>query len=517
MVLGSILARNAALRGRETAIFFEGRDITHGQLRERVCRLANALLGLGVRRQERISFLGQNCPEILEMYWAVSECGFIGHGLNYRLSAAEQIQILRDCRPTVLIFEPQYARRVAEICAGLEQAPILIVTGNGEGPGAGLESLGYETLLAAAAPQQPTLQARPDDTVYLIYTSGTTGKPKGVMHGHAGQYAQAQICSATFRAREEDRFLLVMPLYHIGGLNCYMAYAWCGGAVVLHRGFEPVEVYQSLNRHRISAALLAPIMIQALLETPEPVRSTPHFLQNVVYSSAPMPVPLLRRAIAHFGPVFTQVYGATENATATVLHQHLHRPEGTPEEARRLASAGQPYFRCEVQPRHPDGRACVAGEVGEVTVASPSMMQGYWNNSVATHEALRDGWYYSGDMGYLDEDGFLYLVDRKKDMIISGGENIYSREVEEALLSHPAVYEVAVIGVPDAKWGEAVMAVVVCRGMAPTGDELILHCREQIASYKKPRAIEFIEALPRVASTNKVDKKRLREMYAGSV
>jgi len=512
MILGSILARNAALYAHETAIFFENREITHGQLRERVYRLANALSGLGLRRQDRVTFLGQNCPEILEMYWAVSQCGFIGHGLNYRLSAPEQAQILADCLPSVWIFEAQYSERVAEVCANLAHTPVLVCIGATDMPGC----LDYETLLAAAGADEPALKAQPGDTVYLIYTSGTTGKPKGVMHGQAGQYAQAQICNATFSARQEDRFLLVMPLYHIGGLNLYMAYAWCGGSIVLHRGFEPNNVYADLNRYRVSATLLAPIMIQTLLETPEPIRSTPHFLQNVVYSSAPMPVPLLRRAISHFGPVFTQVYGATENATATVLHRGQHRPEGAPEEARRLASAGQPYFRCEIQPRHPDGRPCMAGEVGEVTVSSPSMMQGYWNNSVATHESLRDGWYYSGDMGYLDENGFLYLVDRKKDMIISGGENIYSREVEEALLSHPAVYEAAVIGVPDPKWGEKVMAFVVCHGDMPSADELIAHCRTQIASYKKPSTIAFIDALPRVASTNKVDKKALRAPYCAS-
>jgi acyl-CoA synthetase (AMP-forming)/AMP-acid ligase II len=516
MILGSILARNAALYAHEPAIIYRDREITHGQLRDRVYRLANALCGLGLRRQERVTFLGQNCPEIIEMYWAVSQCGFIGNGLNYRLSAPEQAQVLNDCRPSVWIFEAQYAERVAEICASLAQVPVLICIGASQAPDTPdtLECLDYETLLAAAGADEPAMHAQQDDTVYLIYTSGTTGKPKGVMHGQAGQYAQAQICNATFSARQEDRFLLVMPLYHIGGLNVYMAYAWCGGSIVLHRGFDASDVYRDLNRYRISAALLAPIMIQTLLEAPEPVRGTPHFLQNIVYSSAPMPVPLLRRAIAHFGPVFTQVYGATENATATVLHRGQHRPEGTPDEARRLASAGQPYFRCEVQPRHADGRACAIGEVGEVTVASPSMMQGYWNNSVATHEALRDGWYYSGDMGYLDADGFLYLVDRKKDMIISGGENIYSREVEEALLSHPAVYEAAVIGVPDPKWGEKVMAFVVCRNGSPSADELIAHCRTQIASYKKPSAVAFIDALPRVASTNKIDKKALRKPYA---
>jgi acyl-CoA synthetase (AMP-forming)/AMP-acid ligase II len=226
-----------------------------------------------------------------------------------------------------------------------------------------------------------------------------------------------------------------------------------------------------------------------------------------------MPVPLLRRALERFGPIFTQVYGMTECLPGSILKAHDHRPDGTATEIRRLSSAGQPFWGCDIRIVRPDGTECAAGETGEILIRTKAVMRGYWSNTAATLTALRDGWMHTQDLGFLDEDGFLYVRDRKKDMIISGGENIYSWEVEEALRTHPAVAEAAVIAVPDPEWGESVKACVVLRaGVPASADDLIQHCRSRIAGYKKPRTVDFLDELPRLFN-GKIDKKALRAPY----
>ena len=509
MILGEIFERNAALFSDQTAIYFKDNTVTHSELLTRAYRLGNALLSFGLRRQDRVAILAQNCVETLELIVAAGLSGITCVGLNYRLSAREQVHILQDSLPSVWIFEAQYAERVQEICASLTTLPVLICIGAPSGA-LSHDHKNYELLLDQAQATRPALIAREQDTIFLVYTSGTTGQPKGVMHSHRTQLEQTKSCSNIFAANPQDCALLVMPFYHLGAISIYLSYAWAGAAVAVHRAFDASNVLTALTQHPITAAHLAPIMIQTLLDAPKEQLNQPNSLHTVIYSSAPMPVPLLKRAIQQFGQIFMQVYGMTESMLGTCLYKHQHTLEGTPRAIKRLASAGQPYFGCQIVLRKEDGSPCSTNEVGEITILSDATMQGYWNNSIATHQTLRDGWCYTGDMGYFDENNFLFLVDRKKDMIISGGENIYSREVEEALLTHTAVFETAVVGVPDEKWGESVMAFVVCRGARPTPLELVEHCRSQIASYKKPKYLAFIDALPRVASTNKVDKKTLR-------
>lgn len=509
MIIGEIFERNASLYPNEPAIFFEGRVCSHSQLLDRAYRLANSLIHVGLEKQSRVMILAQNCPEIIELNAASSLAGFIALTLGFRLTLPEQLYIVKDSLPRVLIYQQQFEERVFEICNALDDPPQLICIGDSSKQ----EVDSYEKVLAQGDCSRPTLRATENDVLFLVYTSGTTGNPKGVMQSHLAQIEQARIASAACGAKPSDCFLAVMPFSHAGVNNIYMAYAWAGGAVDLHSRFDVDAVYASFARGVVTAALLAPVMIQMLLEAPDELKAKPHRLNTIVYSSAPMPVPLLKRAIAQFGPIFNQAYGMTECMVGTFMHAYQHKPTGTPQDLKRLASAGQPYYNCELVIRRPDGSRCNTGEVGEITLKSPAAMHGYWNNTRATLEVLKEGWYYTGDMGYVDEENYLFVVDRKKDMIISGGENIYSREVEEALLSHEAVYEAAVVGVPDEKWGESVLAYVVCRGAIPTPEELIDHCRNQVASYKKPKHIVFLEALPRIASTNKIDKKRLREAH----
>jgi acyl-CoA synthetase (AMP-forming)/AMP-acid ligase II len=307
--------------------------------------------------------------------------------------------------------------------------------------------------------------------------------------------------------------LIVMPLFHIGAKINQLSNLVLATTIILHRAFDPAAVLRCIEEERITCAHLAPIMVRGLLDDPALGCWRKDSLRSIQYASAPMAVALLQEAMAAFGPIFTQVYGMTECVVGTILHAHEHRPDGDAAQARRLASAGQPFFDHAIRVARPDGSDCAPEEIGDILIRGPSLMTGYWNNSAATVEALRDGWMHTGDVGFFDSEAFLFIVDRKKDMIVSGGENIYSREVEEALLAHPAVLQAAVIGIPDRRWGESVKACIVLRpACAADEDELIQHCRDLIASYKKPRSIDFVDALPRLFN-GKIDKKQLRARY----
>ncbi len=330
------------------------------------------------------------------------------------------------------------------------------------------------------------------------------------MFDHAAFLEAARVLAHEGAMTPEDVSLIVMPLFHVGAKIESLVFLLLGGTIVLHRAFEVAAVLETIQRERITAAHFAPVMIGRLLDAPDFKSYDLSTLRNVHYASAPMPVPLLRRALAIFGPIFTQVYGMTECLTGTMLKAHQHRPDGSAADIRRLSSAGQPFLGCDVRIVRPDGSDCAVGEVGEILFRNRATMRGYWSNTPATIEALRDGWMHTQDLGTLDDEGFVFVVDRKKDMIISGGENIYSWEVEEALRTHEAVAEAAVVAVPDPEWGEAVKACIVLRpGATASADELIQHCRARIASYKKPRSIDFMDELPRLFN-GKVDKKALR-------
>ena len=509
MIVGDIVERNARLYPAQTAVVCDGRRLTHAALAERARRLANALRDRGLRRGDRVAVLAQNCPEYLEAYAASEVAGLVTVTVNYRLAAPEVAFILQDSRPAALLFEAQYADLVAGLRPSLPQVQHFVCIG---GEAAGAE--GYEALLAGASAAPPPERPGEDDTVYLIYTSGTSGTPKGVRLGQRGQAHMALVTSLESDVTPTDRVLLTMPLYHIGAKCTQLAYHLRGCTVVLHRAFDPRAVLETIEAERITATLLAPTMLRAILDLPDFERYDRSSLRTVFYSAAPMPVDLLRRAIATFGPIFMQLYGMTEiGAIGTGLHKHQHMLDGDPAAVRRLASAGQALVSCEIRVVRDNGTDCAPGQPGEVLVRNPCLMQGYWNNAAATAEALRDGWMHTGDVGILDDEDYLFIVDRKKDMVVSGGENIYPREVEVALEAHPAVAEAAVIGVPDDYWGEAVKAfVVLAPGATATEAELIHHTRQLIASYKKPRSVEFVAELPRLPN-GKVRKPALRGPY----
>jgi acyl-CoA synthetase (AMP-forming)/AMP-acid ligase II len=508
MIVGDIIRRNASLYGDQIGLVFEGRRFTHREFARRTYRAANALLTLGIRPQERVAMLARNCSEVLEVFGAGEVAGFVTVNLNHRLSVPEIVDICTDAQPSVFVFEPDFAEAAAALRERVPGIRHFICIG---GTAAGAAD--YETTLASASDAEPAVRASPDDIAYLIYTSGTTGRPKGVVWRHRAMIEAVRTLTLEGSALEPVTALIVMPLFHIGARIESLSFLLLGGAIVLHRAFDAVAALETIARERITAIHCAPIMVQRMLEVPNRAAFDTSSLQHVRYASAPMPVPLLKRALEAFGPIFGQVYGMTECLGGTTLKPRDHVVDGSEKAMRRLASAGRPYLGTDVRIVRIDGSDAAPGETGEILLRSPATMSGYWNNAAATAQSLRDGWFHTQDLGHVDEDGFLFIVDRMKDMIISGGENIYSWEVEESLRHHPAVADVAVIAVPGGEWGEAVKACVVVRdGMAVSEDELIAHCRARIASYKKPRSVDFVPALPRLFN-GKVNKKALREPY----
>jgi acyl-CoA synthetase (AMP-forming)/AMP-acid ligase II len=509
MILGDMIERNARCFPEHPAVLFEGRSLSHRDYAQRVKQLINALATTGCGHQSRLAVLSRNCPEYLEVYGAAGWGGYVGLGLNYRLSAPEQIGILQDADPAVFFFESEYLARTEELRVHLPASTLFICFDQLAQPVDW--ALDYETVVASAQPDPVRYRAHEDDTFLLIYTSGTTGVPKGVMLGNEAQLEQARVQALAHAAQQTDRMLIVMPFYHIGGPTELLTYWIAGATIVLHRTFDAAAVLNSMAQHRVTSAHLAPTMITMMLDVQEQTPVDLSSLHTVCYASAPMSVALSIRARAVMGPIFMQIYGMTEAGLGTTLLKHQHILDGTPQQRARLASAGQAYLGTDLKIMSDDGRECKSGEVGEVCMRSKSVMQAYWRKPDVTAQALRDGYLHTGDMGYLDEEDFLFIVDRKKDMIISGGENIYSREVEEALLLHASVAEVAVVGAPDPKWGESVVAAVVFKpGCSATQEALTEHCRAHIAGYKRPKYYQFLEAMPRVPSTNKIDKRALR-------
>ena len=509
--LADMLDNNAWKYPDQTAFVYEGRKVSHAEHHIAASKLANALYGLGLRRQDRVGILCQNRIEFHEVYSACEISGFICATVNWRLAVPEMTYIINDSAPKVLIFEAEYAGHVLAMRDALKSVEHFICIGDGPGTVASL-GVDYHQFLESGDAAGVPLRPRVDDTAFLIYTSGTTGRPKGVMLGQGGQVNAAEILGSDQRNTPDDRLLIMMPLFHVGAKIIQLAQHWRAGTVHVQRGFVPEAVVDCITREQITVTHMAPTMIQTLLESPAIDGADLSSLRMIVYAAAPMPLPVLRKGLALLGPVFQQQFGQTEGIGTTLL-AHQHRPNGTARDLEILTSVGQPSPRVGIRIVDDHGRDLPTGEIGEILLTSPGIMKGYWNNTGATIDTLRDGWVHTGDMGRLDDEGFLYLADRKKDMIISGGENIYSREVEEAVVTHPAVSEVAVIGVPDAQWGEAVMAVVVLQpGKSASAEDLIAHCRSLIASYKKPRHVVFVTEIGKLPS-GKIDKVRLRALY----
>ena len=504
--LKEMINNNARRCGDRTAFIFEGASHTFGQVNQRINSLINALHDLGVQKGDRVGILAYNCPQCFEVL-GLAKAGLVCVPLNYRSVGRELAYLINNSEINTLILGSGFADVVDSIRDQLGAVRNLICLD------AEVEGMAnYEELISSYPPDEPGDEVGPSDPAALYYTSGTTGYPKGAIHTHRSLLAEIAVHHASFST--DDVVLCVMPFFHVGGSAAHLFPAYAYGATsVIHKTFDETEVLDAIEGQKITYVGLVPAMIIRLLEHPDLDRYDLSSLRTIMYVGAPMPLDALRRGLERFGDVFIQLFGQTETMNVAVLEKEEHKLEGPAEELRRLGSAGKPLGDGEVRIVDHQGHDVPLGEAGEILARSDRMMTGYWRMPEATAETIEDGWLHTGDVGKMDEDGYIYLVDRKKDMIISGGENVYSREVEEVLYTHPAIFEAAVVGVPDEKWGEAVKAVVVLKeGAEASEEEIIDFCKEHLASYKKPRSVDFRGALPKTGS-GKIKKGEIREDY----
>lgn len=496
----------AAHRPDGLAFTYLGRSWTWAQWHDRVRRLAGGLKGLGINRGDVVAYLDKNHPAGVELTMAAASLGAANAIINFRLSADELDFVLNDSGAKVVVAGVEFLPALQAIRDRLTKVErILALTPEG---GDGDE---YEALIAAAAPVGRSAGVDPDDTCLIMYSSGTTGRPKGVALTQANVVAHTLHAFASWVVEPDDKNLVAMPLFHVGG-SAYVQFGIHSGVPsVMTRDPDGMSLAGAIMAGANRAFLVPAVLAKVLEMGPDAVRLFAA-LKTYGYGASPMPLPLLRAALAAWPETdFIQVYGLTEVCGAvTALSAQDHRATDRPD---RLVSAGRPLGEVEVRVVDPDSLDEVAcGEQGELWFRTPQLMKGYHGRPDATVEAVTaDGWFRTGDIGRVDADGYVFVEDRLKDMIISGGENIYSIEVERVLAEHPAVGEVAVIGVPDDKWGESVKAVVQVDG-AVSPEELIRWCRDRLAHYKCPRSVDFVDEMPR-NPTGKILKKELRKPY----
>jgi acyl-CoA synthetase (AMP-forming)/AMP-acid ligase II len=494
---------------------FEDRRQTYQETNTRVHRLAGALAALGISKGDRIAVLDTNSARYVEAYFATSILGGVFVPLNYRAKAQELELMITTAGARVLMVGDRYGALVSDLRHRLHCVTDYVAM---ESPQRGM--VRFEELIAQASGDAYEAEVDEEDVNLLIYTSGTTGRPKGVMLTY-GDFV-AYVCGNTELADGTARggALLGVPLYHIAGLTCLMTSFFTGRTLVILGQFEPSAWLDTVQREGITHAFLVPTMLKRVLDHPDFGRYTCATLQVLAYGAAPMPLPVIRRAIEMFPSTvgFVNAFGQTETtATVTMLLPEDHRLEGNSQEVarklQRLSSIGRPLPDVEVRIVDPEGAEVRRGEIGEVAVRTPRMMKGYLSQGDVTAQTIVNGWLHTRDLGWMDDDGYLYLSGRKDDLIIRGGENISPAEVEAVLQTHPAIEEAAIIGVPDEDWGERVMAIVVPRpGCTLTAEEVIDWCHQRLASFKKPDRVRFVTELPR-NPLGKVLRKDLREKF----
>jgi long-chain acyl-CoA synthetase len=511
--IGEVPCVNAMYYPTKKAIVDFPNELTWSQVNERANRLANALIGLGCKKGERIAILAYNSLQFVESIFACAKAGLIFVPVNFRLSLEEMKYILNDSTPTTLIFGAEFSDAVSVLKESFHLNFISI----GEDLG---WARGYESLVKSGSPAEPPdTQVSEEDPAEIFYTSGTTGLAKGVVHTHRARLRGALNCVIDGELNFDDIYLLNVPaLCHAAGWIWVLANSLVGGSVVISklRGFNPEVILKTVEECSVTNLQMVPLTIMELIEFPDTTKYNLSSLRMIFYATAPMPVAPLRKALSIFGNIFMQPYGLTESGpNVTCLRKKQHNIEGLSDEvaAKRLLSCGRPCCGVYVKLVDESGREVPPHTVGEIAVKSTDVMKCYWNNEEETQKTLREGWLYTGDLATYDEEHFLYLVDRKKDMIISGGLNIYPAEVERVIHDHHAVAQCAVIGVPDERWGEAVKALIVLRREGRASEkEIIEFCRKSLASYKKPKSVEFVGELPRNPQ-GKILKKVLREKY----
>lgn len=515
MRIDSFLWRSARLFPRTPAVVDAQAQLDFATFAAQARRLAAVLVQQGVQAGDRIAVLSKNRWEVAALYFAAARLDAVAVPLNWRLSLHELRWILADAAPRVVLAEGPYAALLDGVRGELDGVRHWMAVGEAPAGWAALPQL----LQDAAELDEPVDNPPPDAVhrpVLQMYTSGTTGHPKGAMLTHANLAAAALAAANGFAMRPgRDRFLQVTPLFHVGGALMVVQCAAHAATLRLLPEFAPAAAARALAVEGVTHTLMVPAMLRMLFNEPGVDALRFEQLRFVAYGAAPMPVPLLEQAIERLGCRFFQGYGLTETAgILTILEPEDHVLDGSSASLARLASAGREMLGTRIRVVDAEGRDLPAGEVGEIVARGASISPGYWNLPEATRESQRGGWFWTGDLGHLDERGYLTIVDRSKDMIVLGGENVYPSEIEAALAAHPDVADSAVIGIPHDLWGEEVMAFVALRPGVPAPDVrvLIAHCRERLARYKCPTQVELLPAIPRNAA-GKIEKAKLRAPY----
>lgn len=505
--VANLIRERASKNPDRTGLLFEGKSFTYAQMNERSNRAAQALLSLGLKPGDRVVWLARNVATFWDVLFGAAKIGVVLTPINWRLAPAEIVQIMNDAKPSLFVGEAMFIDPLKAIDGYAPPQTYRLESGREDC---------FDRLIDAQDSLEPDYQPRVDDIVVQLYTSGTTGLPKGVLLSNRCYYElgdSGKTVGIIVPRTEDESILHALPHFHIAGVNFGLMAVARSMPIIQHRQFDPAAIVQEAQGPAPVSSFLVPAMIMMILEAAKKMELSLEKFANISYGAAPMPEALLDAALAGFpNAEFTQFYGMTETTGGLATLSHGDHAKG---KKQRIA-AGKPLPGSKVKICDPEtGKEVAPGEPGEIVMKSGFIMEEYWNRPDATADAVKDGWYWTGDAGRFDENGFLYVVDRIKDMIISGGENIYPAELENALAAHPDILEAAVIGVPDDKWGEIVKAVVVKRN-ADNLDEagVVAFLKERLASFKLPRVVAFMDSLPRNPS-GKILKTELRKMDEG--
>ncbi|MDG1412256.1 MAG: long-chain-fatty-acid--CoA ligase [Acidimicrobiales bacterium] len=505
--IGRFITKRAELNPKTEAIvdITSGTRMTYPELNARVNKAGNALTDGGLHSGDRVATLLMNGPEFLETFFGAAKVGGVIVALNWRLVADELSFILTDSGASVMVFDSAFSQVVSELHErGTDGTQITRWIYVGDGADRPNFAEGYEDLLGAASNHEPDAETGDDDLLFIMYTSGTTGLPKGVMHSHNTALWSVITANSTADTRYDDRYLICLPLFHVGALNPMLSIANLGGTAVIMSEFDPVRIWEVFGEERVTVTLAVPAMLQFMLLTYNAESHDISTLRWVMSGAAPVPETLIKTYEA-MGIEIHQVYGLTESCGPGCLI--------APQDAlERAGSTGKSFFYGDVRIVNEAGDDCAPNEPGEVLLSGPNMMLGYWNRPEATAEALVDGWLVTGDVAIFDDDGFVYIQDRIKDMIISGGENVYPAEIENVILAMDGVNEVAVIGIASEKWGESPLAVVVRADESVTATAVLEFTDGKLARFKQPKTVEFVDVIPR-NPTGKVLKRVLRDQF----
>ncbi len=500
-LVADLIREQARRQPDATGLIFEGRRISYGEMDARSNRAAQGLLALGVKRGDRIAWLARNVATFWDTLFGAMKIGAVMTPINWRLAPAEVLQIIDDANPVLLVGETVFLDALTQ-AGGADVKTMTLETGAANC---------FDAHIDAQEAIDPNIALTSDDVVVQLYTSGTTGLPKGVILPNRCYFevgASGETAGVVIPQTEDEVILHALPHFHVAGVNFGLMGIARSMPIIQHRQFDPAAIVKEAQGGAPLNAFLVPAMIMMILEAAKAAGAPLHNFAGVSYGAAPMPEPLLDAAMAAMpNAVFTQFYGMTETTGGVTVLAHDDHAKGE----KQRVSAGQALPDCDVRICDPStGAPMPQGETGEIVARSRFVMQGYWNKPDATGDAIRDGWYWSGDAGYMDENGYIYVVDRIKDMIISGGENVYPAEIENVLAKCPGIAEVAVIGAPDEKWGEVVKVVAVKRAGADLdADAVKKFLKGKIAEFKMPKYVEFMEALPRNPS-GKILKTALR-------